>query len=240
MEYTLLTKIKVRTYDSILSELSEHWNGVKRKLFVSCGIQGNKLTKLKSKTCANEGITSRQFNSIRFDLEGLLKAQLEIKNKAIARSKRRIDKLKREIKSLEKALDSSKKKTQLRAKVGEKKKLLRKIHQKKRKLNALTNQTEKFKEQLKRPSVCFGSKKLFKEQFYLKENRLTSHDEWKEKWDDKRSSSFFIVGCGTETFGNQSCQFLPGRLKRRLTNRMDEKLGYKHIEIPIQFAYEEK
>ena len=42
--------------------------------------------------------------------------------------------------------------------------------------------------------ICFGSKKLFHKQFYLKENGYASLEEWKKDWKEARSAQFLVVG----------------------------------------------
>jgi IS605 OrfB family transposase len=54
-------------------------------------------------------------------------------------------------------------------------------------------------------SLCFGSKALFKKQFFLKENQYQDHADWKQDWQASREEQFFLVGSKDETMGNQNC-----------------------------------
>ncbi len=60
------------------------------------------------------------------------------------------------------------------------------------------------------PGICFGSRKLFKQQFHLETTEFgagdAGHAAWKRAWRDSRSHQFFLVGSGDETAGNQSCK----------------------------------
>jgi len=69
-----------------------------------------------------------------------------------------------------------------------------------------------------RVSLCFGGKKLFRAQFHLKENGLSSYEEWRDNWQAKRSSEFFILGSKDEIAGNQTCtaSLKNGRISLRL------------------------
>lgn len=93
--------------------------------------------------------------------------------------------------------------------------------------------------------LCFGSKKLFRAQFALKENGFENHEEWKEAWHKARSSEFFVLGSKDETHGNQSCTAFRNKddtlnLRLRMPDCLEEKYG-KYIVIPnIQFQYGHK
>ncbi len=45
--------------------------------------------------------------------------------------------------------------------------------------------------------ICFGSKKLFDAQYYLKENDYSSHSQWLVDWRKKRGGRFYCVGKST-------------------------------------------
>jgi IS605 OrfB family transposase len=80
------------------------------------------------------------------------------------------------------------------------------VHQKKRRLAILIQKLDKLKSS-EHKSICFGSKAFFKKQFNLKEAKLSSHEEWKEKFKLKRSSQAFFLGSSDETMGNQNFQY---------------------------------
>jgi IS605 OrfB family transposase len=49
-------------------------------------------------------------------------------------------------------------------------------------------------EKTQRLHICFGSKKLFKAQYYKTENNYKSHLEWLQDWQKKRSGRFYCIG----------------------------------------------
>jgi hypothetical protein len=53
--------------------------------------------------------------------------------------------------------------------------------------------------------LCFGSKKLFRSQFYPEQNGYASHEEWLSAWQAARNSQFFVLGSKDETAGCQGC-----------------------------------
>ena len=57
--------------------------------------------------------------------------------------------------------------------------------------------------------VCFGSKKLFCAQYHLKENQLTSHKVWLEKFRRQRDNRSLFIGSKDEFRGNQLLQLTP-------------------------------
>jgi hypothetical protein len=73
------------------------------------------------------------------------------------------------------------------------------------KLNKLAQQIENFGKRSK--SLCFGTKRLFKAQFYLEENGYSTHNEWLRDWRKARRNSWYFVGAAAETNGNQNCQY---------------------------------
>jgi IS605 OrfB family transposase len=218
MQITIRGKVHEKSVYPILAKMGEELSRARKRFFVQSGILGRSTTELKREFIANEGITARQFNSIAFEVKGLISAQKEIKRNLIEKTKKKIKKTKEKIK---------------------KSKIAIKTHQFKRQLYQYELKLQRYQEELKRPSVCFGQKSFFKKQFRLKENGFQSHKEWKAEWSRVRNSNFFLIGSKDESFGNQSCQLLPGRLSLRLTNLQAKDLGQDRVEIPIKFTYEE-
>jgi IS605 OrfB family transposase len=60
------------------------------------------------------------------------------------------------------------------------------------------------------PGICFGSRKLFNQQFYLHQTDFgvgqAGHAAWKCAWRESRSHQFFVIGSKDETAGNPSCK----------------------------------
>lgn len=52
--------------------------------------------------------------------------------------------------------------------------------------------------------ICFGSRKLFKAQYHLKENGYENHQEWLIDWRQFRSGRFFCIGKGVKGGGTMT------------------------------------
>lgn len=217
MQFTVRAKIKDPAYDSILDQMGEHLSSLRRSFFVRYGIKRERLTDLKKEFIAKEEITARQFNSIASEVKAILASSKELKKDLILKLKKRIKKVKIKIKESDSPF---------------------KIHAFKRQLTKLSHRLDCYEHELLSPSICFGSKKLFQKQFYLKENGYGNHEEWKADWKTSRDRNFFLIGSKDESFGNQSCQLLPGILKLRLTHAIAKKEGREWIQIPVEFTYQ--
>ena len=117
------------------------------------------------------------------------------------------------------------------------------LHQKKRRLTRLQYKLEKMQLDDKdgNVSLCFGSKKLFKAQHNLEENGFVSHDAWREVWQAKRASEFFVIGSKDETAGCQGCVMILGAddnvcLRLRLPNSLVTREA-KYLQFPIELNY---
>ena len=101
------------------------------------------------------------------------------------------------------------------------------------------------------PHLCFGSKKLFRQQFLIDEGHpnhdmsvFESHAEWKEQWTYARNKTFMLVGSNDETTGNQNCQLkhikddtfeLKANLNPKAVNLLDR---YTTMKIQIHHGIE--
>ena len=219
MQYTVRAKIRDSAFSSILGQMGEHLGRVRRKFFVEKGILGRSISELKREFIAQERVTARQFNSIAYEIKAMISSQKELKKDLIKKTEKKIKKLKEKTKHCKSKF---------------------KLHQFNRKLSLLDHKLKRYKEDLKTPSICFGSKALFKKQFHLSQNKYDSHEDWKRDWKSARDDHFFLIGSKDESFGNQSCQLMPGYLNLRLTHAVAESRGQEWIKIPIQFTYQEE
>jgi len=193
---------------------------LERKLFAKLTAKEN-INELKRNYIATYGITARQFNSLHYSIKGKIASAKECQS-------RNIDKIKDKISQLEKKLKTSKK---LSPAV---------LFTKTCSLNRLKKKLKGLEEASKNGKVpiCFGSNKLFHEQFHL-ENK--THQEWKKDWIAKRNNQFFSLGSKDETAGNQSCVLTLKEskfsLRLRLPNCLEKQFG-KHLLIEdISFNY---
>ena len=86
--------------------------------------------------------------------------------------------------------------------------LKQKIWQKKQRLHRMRQQLEKYERQEKEGAypICWGSRQLFKAQYYLKENGFRSHEGWLHAYQGKRDGQVNFIGSADEPMGNQNCQ----------------------------------
>jgi ribosomal protein S15P/S13E len=197
---------------------------MERKLFA--GLASKKtVNALKKEFIASFGITARQFNGCRIQVEGKINSIKERREGILAELKEQISVLESKIQQLEKSSSHSSK-----------------THQKKRRLFYLKSKLNRLENDriLGKTRLCFGAKKLFNAQFHLESNGFKSHEEWKAEWRRTRCDSFFLVGSKEEMGGNQSCTASieeDGSLRLRL--RLPDILGKnKYLWIDnVHFKY---
>ena len=172
------------------------------------------------------GITGRQYNACHTILQGKIDSIKERRNGQISDLEAKIKALEPKIKKIKNSLIA---------------------HQKKRRLSFLKIKLTQLKADRDQNIVrlCFGSKKLFHAQFSLEDNGFDSHDEWKQTWENQRSSEFFVLGSKNECGGNQSCSaFLQEdgslTLRLRLPNAFVEQHGTYLLMPNVRFAYGHK
>jgi len=226
MTLTYQTRLQLDSrQELILHEYACLLNKVEHSLYHEVA-KGKKTASCKNPFLKIYGITARQFNACRINLEGKISACKAGVSQAIGNLKEQLDGIEKKIKQLEKKPSKA---------------LI--LHQKKRRKEILVRRLLRLEEDQAqgRSHLCFGGKKLFKAQFYLKQNGFDSHQEWKKAWVAKRNSEFFILGSKDETGGNQTCTATLKEgslsLRLRLPPYLEEKFG-KYLEIEnVNFAY---
>jgi IS605 OrfB family transposase len=76
------------------------------------------------------------------------------------------------------------------------------VQQNQRRLSILRLKLAEAELAVTNPSICFGTKKLFKKQYFLNENGFKNHGEWLEAWREKRNSQFKFDGNAAVGSGN--------------------------------------
>jgi hypothetical protein len=235
------TDIKTSLY-SILDDIGDSYGHIKRCLFKDSIRSGNPPISFKNDYLLKYGITARQFNAIRFDLDGNISSAAEA-------LKLRIVNLEDNIKSVKKWLKNREAKISGIQEEGEGSSSERdrhihnirfSIHHKKRKLHSSEIKLASLKNDSKqgRVRICFGSKSLFRKQFSLNDNEYVSHDEWLSDWRTARSSQSFCLGSKDENAGNQTCALsADGTLRIRVPNHLHGKYG-RHIVVScVRYSY---
>ena len=237
--YTTLIKsadIDAET-ESSLSAYAALFGRVERKLYASLCADKMTANERKRHFISTYQISARQYNAVLRTLTGKLD------------SKRELDKLyqvdkKERIEAISKTIERLRGKSDMLSKTGgvpsEIQKLRFKAHQKSRYRARLSTQIEKIADNIgKIPAMCFGSKKLFNKQFFLKENNLKSHAEWLREWQSARNSQFMVLGSKDETCGNQGAQlYVDNNGNFRLSLRLPDALGGGKVDLSgFDFSY---
>jgi IS605 OrfB family transposase len=222
---TIQTKIKDTKIYPILNKISDLFCALERQLYNDLMKGPNKPKKdIKRNYLSIYNIPARFFNSLLYNVSGLIKSQKTIIDG-------RKDLIGRKIKDITKDLK----------KLTKKKKSLDKSSKKYKKCNTKVHwlgvKKDRYYEELKtieNRRVVFGGKKFFLQQFTNPEY-LNNHKKWLLEWKEKRSDHFFLVGSKDESFGNQLCQLQGNLLQVRIPDCLSE-LG-RIIKIPVEFNY---
>lgn len=198
---------------------------LQRKLYALIA-KGENASALKVEFSAEFGLSARQFNAMRIELQGKIVSTVELLKLRKKELQGGIGSIKRSIKKIEKALDDLEKEQRggkpdvptprLLAAAAKRAKreetLRRQVFNKKRRLTSLTEKLKRVDARLKAPvpGICFGSRKLFNQQFHLAQAEFGTGEKgfanWKKAWRAARSHQFFLIGSKDETAGNQSCK----------------------------------
>lgn len=111
-----------------------------------------------------------------------------------------------------------------------------KIHHKRRRTADLGRRLEALRRDLEagRVRLCFGSRKLFREQFRLAENGHADHAAWLSQWRAGRASEIFCIGSKDEARGSQTASWQgDGRLRLRVPPALEVKYG-KHLVLLLK------
>ena len=216
---------------------------------------GESASRLKSEFSLDAGLSARQFNALRIELEGKIASIKERRKGLVCEAQQRLKKLQGRIKKLSVDPDVKAKAKAKQAKIPsakvvgkfefaeQRKKRLFVLHHAKRREVMLTARLAQMQAEGEGEvaRLCFGSKKLFHAQFDLPANGYADHAAWKIDWQAARNDQFLVLGSKDETAGCQGCQAsvqLDGSLTLRV--RLPDALG-RYVEIPnVRFAYGHK
>jgi len=224
MQATTQTRLRLSEADeNVLQRYGELYGTFKRKLYARVAAGGGKAMAYKTEFCRKHAIPARLFSAIACDLQGLMDGTRELLKerrkdlmKALARQKQQL--ATRRERLAEVAHD------RLRMAPARLNKLKRQAHANTVAIARLESKLKAVGVRLaaKVPGICFGTGKLFRQQFHLD---LTSHgdrDAWQAAWHQARSHQVFFLGSKGETAGNQLCQLLPtenGQFRLKIRKR---------------------
>lgn len=207
---------RLREASPVLEPIATLFSRLERLLFVALYAKGEALAVAKRRFVLEHRITARHFNAIHKQLSAKVESWREVRKLNLATVIRQIEKTEAAITKTTRPFTR---------------------HHKKRRLRLLVDRKARIERDLVAavPSICFGSRKLFREQRALKANGHIDHADWRRAWQAARASSFFLLGSADETAGNQSCQYRDGALHLRVPDA----LGGGIATIPVVFRYRE-
>ncbi len=157
------------------------------------------------------GIKERTANSIVRTIAGRRAALMELKKTELSSLKEKLKKKKEKYKKRIKKLNALKKKA-ARNKLSEEelvsyRKEKTALHEMKQSIGRMETKKKKLEKTIKsgKLSLCFGTKKLFKAQYFLKENGFKNHKQWRQAFRRARDRMMAYIPRSEETFGNQQC-----------------------------------
>ena len=213
-----------------LSAYAELFSRAERVLFARI-CAGEYAHKLKTPMAEEFGLTARQFNAMRVELDGKIAAIKKQQRAAIESLQQRIKRLEKRQRCLAKC-----RKVEARAALW--------IHQNNRKLDELNHQLEKLLQEAEDGKIplCFGSRRLFHRQFDPEENGYANHQAWLDDWQQRRSSQFMVIGSKDESGGNQTCTATIEEdgsltLRLRMPDALVAQYGKYVIFRQVRFAY---
>ena len=196
-------------------------------------------------------IDKRTASSLIKTAKGRLKAMKELKKVEMNQLSNKIGTIKNQITKFSDDITKLKNKVTLnkasKQELIKYRRLKQKIWQKKQRLNRMKQKLQQYQAMIENDyyAVCWGSKKLFKAQYHLKENSFKSHEGWLNAYRRKRDSQINFIGCHSEPCGNQNCQLTYDQendsftLKIRKDKEVTEEKEHKFIMIPdLHFKYQ--
>jgi IS605 OrfB family transposase len=227
---TLRSALKVSPeVDAVLGAYAEHTGKVSRAYFRARHVQREGLSKLKRDFPAKYGLTGRQFNGVRFRVDGQVAGAREAHLLHCTQTEERLERARKSLAALE-------------ARMGSKRDKARRLHELGRRVERLEQKLEDLEALRVVPPLCFGSRKLFRAQFSLEANGYADHAAWREGWQKARGSHIHLVGSHDESAGNQSCQITldengRGTAHLRLPDALVPKGAPKVLALPVEFKY---
>ena len=225
--FTYQTRLAVSSeQEHTLSALAELFSRIERHLFVALQA-GQSRNELKQTYQPRFGITARHYNSLYQSVTGKINSLKELQPHHISELTSKIASARKRIAAL------SKKGNQQAT-----------IHQKQRRLKHMERRLQQLKADQSEGKLrlCFGSRRLFNQQFHLQENHFADHEQWLAAWRQARHNQFVMIGSKDETAGNQSCQLLANAdgsfaLQLRLPDALRQG-GDKYFVLPlVTFKY---
>ena len=207
-------------------------------------------SKFRTHLCEKYGILGRTANSVIRDIKGTIEAYKELKKTELEQLERKIEIKKEQVEEIKLRINQMK---PLVAKNVCTPRQLEKYRTEKQSLYFQQNKYNKLKqkrEQLKyemeknKISLGFGSKALFRKQYFLEENGYSSHSAWYRDYIRQRDKNVYYLGSNNETQGNQMFQMKYHAGTDDFSIQVRKDFGYekeeKYVMDRIDFKYQKK
>jgi IS605 OrfB family transposase len=226
--------------DEALSFMARDFQQAKRAMFAQ-KMRGETIN--KPPFSKQYGLSSRQFNSVKQAVDAIVQSQITNLKRYIQEDLGRFDKTTKHLKRFQKQLKNHADNHTILSPLAHQKVVQRKRGCERRQ-QIITTRIEKRETLLKdgKVSTCFGSKDLFSQQYFLKENGFKKHSNWLEEFRGARSDEYYSKGAKDETNGNQSVCITQNsdgthRLRVRTLNGLKDRLG-QYLQIDnLKFTY---
>jgi IS605 OrfB family transposase len=213
------------------------------------------------------GLTSRQYNAVKFSLAGMESSIVELRPGRIADLQQRI-------KAADKKLARLREPKRSQPKLSSKARSRRSVRKGRAPRPGVTPTFEEQRAQAARiatsravrihnverrrtdlarrlvaleaeghPRICFGSRKLFNAQHHLAENGFSGPDQdgahaaWLKAWRAKRDAQFFVLGSKDESGGCQGCVMTHLGGNRFALRLRLDGAAQRYVAIEVSFAY---
>ncbi|WOF81901.1 IS200/IS605 family accessory protein TnpB-related protein (plasmid) [Pseudomonas sp. FeN3W] len=237
---TIQTRLPRDTDLSVVAALDAYAELFSRleRVAIATRTKGEKVD--KKAFLKQHGITGRQFNALIRSVDGKIDSQLSNLENYIEDCRVKIAGQNVRISKKLGLIDQPRW-------AGKTERLHQAVRQHRIRINHLEARKAGYERQVeaKRPSICMGSRRLFRQQFNLIENGLNNHAEWLELWRRERSSQFFVLGSKDESSGCQGCVIIPQgdgiyTLKLRLPDALKEIHGEYCYITDIRFGHDQR
>ena len=229
------------------------YNKILHKLYVDLFIKKLPIKELCPLYQAKYLISKRHFDSIRKTLEGKVSSILSLNKNYIIDTRDKIKSIEKDLakqtKTYNSYKDKLKKENQLSLiETNLKFKVHNKIKYNRIRLDRLNSKLKELEEIRDTGNVrlCFGSNKLFRQQFLINSsNNLTqfkSHEQWYKEFNYQRNKEFTLIGSKDKSAGNLNAQIT--YIKDNLFNLKlninphAEKITDKYINLTFKVDYE--
>lgn len=164
--------------------------------------------------CNKYGLLKRTVNSIKFEIKGRMKSYMELKKTQLKQLEIKIcvkeDKIDGIIKKIETLKPLVRENKASQKQLIKYRNLKQSLYYQKNKLNKIKQQYKKLAKQIRSKvySLGFGSKNVFRKQYFLSENGYKTKEKWHNDYIKARDKNIFYLGSLDETCKNQMFQMV--------------------------------